>query len=147
MSHTIEIPPCMDLIFNPNERYTEIINFQIWFYYAFIDISILVYASHKFCWLILFYFFILLIFWLILDLIFNRISPDMLIVRSEKLPTQLQNYKDKYPKIKILQLPYESSIQEMVREFSRLDGYYIVAIGNMVGWGEQFIQELKKYRI
>ncbi|SVE30759.1 uncharacterized protein METZ01_LOCUS483613, partial [marine metagenome] len=83
----------------------------------------------------------------LLDLIFNTISPDMLIVRSEKLPTQFQNYKDKYPKIKILQLPYESSIQEMVREFSRLDGYYIVAIGNMVGWGEQFIQELKKYRI
>ena len=35
---------------------------------------------------------------------------------------------------------------ELSTEFSRLDGYYIVGIGNMVGWGEQFIQDLKKYR-
>ena len=60
--------------------------------------------------------------------------------------TALFYANSKYPKIKILQLPYESSIQEMAREFSKLDGYYIVGIGNMVGWGEQFIQDLKKYR-
>ena len=31
-------------------------------------------------------------------------------------------------------------------EFSKLDNYFIVGIGNMVGWGEKFIHDLKKYR-
>ena len=70
----------------------------------------------------------------------------MLIVRGEKLPTQFDKYQKENPEIKILQLPYESDIMEISQTFATLEGYYIVGIGNMVGWGEQFIQDLKKYR-
>ena len=35
----------------------------------------------------------------------------------------------------------------MVSEFSNLENYFIVGIGNMVGWGEKFVQNLKEYRI
>ena len=70
----------------------------------------------------------------------------MLIIRGEKLPKQFYNYQKKNPKIKTLQLPYKSSIVEISQTFSTLKGYYIVGIGNMVGWGEQFMQDLKKYR-
>ena len=70
----------------------------------------------------------------------------MLIVRGEKLPTQFDKYQKENPEIKILQLPYESDIIEISKTFATLEGYYIVGIGNMVGWGEQFIQDLKKYR-
>ena len=80
------------------------------------------------------------------DLIFSRIKPDILIVRGEKMPKQLQRYNREYPHITVIQFPFDSNIRELVREFSKLDGYYIIGMGNMVGWGEQFIQDLKKYR-
>ena len=82
----------------------------------------------------------------LLDLVYNKIKPTMLIVRGEKLPTQFHNYQKENPEIKTLQLPYESDIMEISKTFATLEGYYIVGIGNMVGWGEQFIQDLKKYR-
>ena len=82
----------------------------------------------------------------LLDLIFNKITPTMLIVRGEKLPTQFYNFKKENPKIKILQFAYELDIMEISQTFATLEGYYIIGIGNMVGWGEQFIQDLKKYR-
>jgi hypothetical protein len=70
----------------------------------------------------------------------------MLIVRGENLPAQFDKYQKEYPAIKTLQLPYKSGIMEISQTFATLDGYYIVGIGNMVGWGEQFMQDLKKYR-
>ena len=81
-----------------------------------------------------------------LDLIFNKIKPAMLIVRGEKLPAQFDNYQKENPAIKTLQLPYKSGIMEISQTFATLEGCYIVGIGNMVGWGEQFMQDLKKYR-
>ena len=70
----------------------------------------------------------------------------MLIVRGEKLPAQFDKYQKENPEIKILQLPFASDSMEISQTFATLEGYYIVGIGNMVGWGEQFIQDLKKYR-
>ena len=82
----------------------------------------------------------------LLDLVFNRIKPKMLIVRGEKMPSQFNNYKKEFPKVEICQLPYDIGMIEMIKEFNKLDGYYIIGIGNMVGWGEEFIQDLKRYR-
>ena len=70
----------------------------------------------------------------------------MMIVRGEKLPAQFHNYKKENPGIKTLQLSNRSGIMEISQTFATLEGYYIIGIGNMVGWGEQFIQDLKKYR-
>ena len=81
-----------------------------------------------------------------LNLVFNKIKPDMMIIRGEKLPIQFHNYQNENPTIKTLQLSNESGIMEMAKIFATLEGYYIVGIGNMVGWGEQFIQDLKRYR-
>ena len=81
-----------------------------------------------------------------LDLVFNKIKPAILIVRGENLPAQFDKYQKENPAIKTLQLPYKSGIMEISQTFATLEGYYIVGIGNMVGWGEQFMQDLKKYR-
>ena len=35
----------------------------------------------------------------LLDLVFNRIKPAMLIVRGEKMPSQFDNYKKEFEKI------------------------------------------------
>jgi hypothetical protein len=81
-----------------------------------------------------------------LDLVFNKIKPAMMIVRGEKLPVQFHNYQKENPGIKTLRLSNRSGIMEISQTFATLEGYYIIGIGNMVGWGEQFIQDLKKYR-
>ena len=83
----------------------------------------------------------------LLDLIFNYIQPKTLIVRGENLPTQFHSYKNKFSKMKINELPYDIGINEMVNEFKKLNGFYVIGIGNMVGWGEVFVQKLKAYRI
>ena len=82
-----------------------------------------------------------------LDLVFNKIKPAMIIVRGEKLPAQFHSYQKKNPRIKTMQLPHDSDIKAISKIFSNLEGYYIIGIGNIVGWGEKFIQDIKKYRV
>ena len=82
----------------------------------------------------------------LLSLIYKQIKPERLIVRGKNLPAVFHNYQQENPAIKTHQLPNSVGIKEMVSEFSHLENYYIVGIGNMVGWGEKFIQDLKKYK-
>jgi|TARA_B110000263_G_C15289252_1_gene502406 poly-gamma-glutamate synthase PgsB/CapB len=82
----------------------------------------------------------------LLSLIYSQIKPDALIVRGEKLGSKFHDYQQMNPQIEMVQLPYSVGIKEMVSEFSKLENYYIVGIGNMVGWGEKFVQDLKKIR-
>ena len=82
----------------------------------------------------------------LLSLIYTQIKPDALIVRGEKLGSKFHDYQQDNSHIKSVQLPYKIGIKEMVAEFSKFENYYIVGIGNMVGWGEKFVQDLKKYR-
>ena len=71
----------------------------------------------------------------------------MLIVRGEKLPSQFHDYKKENQKVKTHQFPKNVGVKELMSEFSNFKNHYIVGIGNMVGWGEQFVQDLKEYRI
>jgi poly-gamma-glutamate synthase PgsB/CapB len=82
----------------------------------------------------------------LINLVFTKIKPNMLIVRGEKLPSQFHDYKRENPKVKTHQLTNNVGVKELISEFSNLKNHYIVGIGNMVGWGEKFIQDLKKYR-
>jgi len=83
----------------------------------------------------------------LLNLVFTKIKPDMLIVRGGKLPSQFHDYQLENPEIKTLQIPNNVCVKELMSEFSNLKDHYIVGIGNMVGWGEKFVQDLKEYRI
>ena len=83
----------------------------------------------------------------LLNLIFTQIKPNVLIVRGENLSLGFHNYQQEHPEIKTIQLSNQVGVTELVNEFSKLDNYYIVGIGNMVGWGEEFITDLKQYRI
>ena len=83
----------------------------------------------------------------LLSLVYSQIKPDVLIVRGEKLGSKIHDYQQANPHIKTIQLPYSVEIKEIVKEFSKLENYNIVGIGNMVGWGEKFVQDLKKYRV
>ena len=70
----------------------------------------------------------------------------MLIVRGENLPSQFHDYQKGKPKVKTHQIPYKVGVNDIIAEFSNLEDYFIVGIGNMVGWGEIFVKNLKEYR-
>ena len=82
----------------------------------------------------------------LLSLIYTQLKPNRVIVRGENLPAVFHDYQQENPEIKTHKLPNKVGIKEMMGEFSQFENYYIVGIGNMVGWGEIFVQDLKKYR-
>ena len=83
----------------------------------------------------------------LLSLVYEKMKPDKLIVRGENISAQINKYQQENPEIETICLPNKINIKEMMFEFSRLNNFFIVGIGNMVGWGEQFISDLKSYRI
>ncbi len=82
----------------------------------------------------------------LLDLIFQKIKPHRLIIRGDYFPKTFKAYKAKFSSIKVVEIGYEATFKQVVKEFSMLDEYYIVGMGNIVGWGEKFIKYLKQYR-
>ena len=83
----------------------------------------------------------------LLSLIYTQIKPDALIVRGEKLGYKFHEYQQENPNRKTIQLSYNVEIKEIVLEFSKLENYYIVGIGNMVGWGEKFVKDLRNNKV
>ena len=82
----------------------------------------------------------------LLNLVFTKIKPNILIIRGENLPSQFHDYQQNNPEIKTHHLPNNVDVKELMSEFSCLEDYFIVGIGNMVGWGEKFVQDLKQYK-
>ena len=78
----------------------------------------------------------------LIDLCYNKLIPSHLIIRGENIqkliPETTNNIK--------LEIFSDSSNSEEIIEFIKnLDNYYVMGIGNIVGWGDNFIKELKLY--
>ena len=41
----------------------------------------------------------------------------------------------------------ETSPKKVVNNMNELNNYLIVGIGNMVGWGDGFMKEIKKFKV
>ena len=83
----------------------------------------------------------------LLSLIYNNIKPKAVIIRGENLTDSLKNYKLKNSEIKVYELSSNVNITDILKVFSELENYFIIGIGNIVGWGEEFIKNLKEYRV
>ena len=40
-----------------------------------------------------------------------------------------------------------ASQKDIINHFGLIDNFTIVGIGNIVGWGDEFIKKLKKYKL
>ena len=83
----------------------------------------------------------------LLSLIFNKIKPNGLIIRGDNLPSVYFEYVKNNTDITTCIIPNKVGVTDLITEFSNYKDHYILGIGNMVGWGQQFINELKEYRI
>ena len=79
----------------------------------------------------------------LLELLFNDIKPDFAIVRADNILHQISKYKIDQEKIAMFDM--ESKQEQIVDKILELDNYFILGIGNMVGWGEEFIEQIKEY--
>lgn len=83
----------------------------------------------------------------LLSLIYGKIKPDHLVIRGDNLPSIFKTFSSENPEMPIQVFPSKVKPEKIINEFKNLNGYYIMGIGNIVGWGDQFINELKGYRL
>jgi len=82
----------------------------------------------------------------LVSLVNKHIKPDIFIVRGEDFQPSV-NQEIKSMDVKISIHPLNSSPSDLIDELKTLDHTFIFGIGNIVGWGESFVSELKQFRI
>jgi len=80
----------------------------------------------------------------LIDLVLNRINPDLFIIRADNVEAQIAKHGNK---TKIKNFTMKSNQNDVINYILELNQYTIVGIGNIVGWGEDFISRLKKFKI
>ena len=78
----------------------------------------------------------------LIELIYTKIKPDLLIIRGDNVSSLLKGYDNQ---IKLITFNMSSTENEVVDYIVNLNKYLVVGIGNMVGWGDKFLYNLKKY--
>ena len=81
----------------------------------------------------------------LIELVFNHIKPDMFILRAHDIDSIIKNYSKS--DIKLIIYDMETSPKKVVNNINELNNYLIVGIGNMVGWGDGFMKEIKKFKV
>ena len=73
----------------------------------------------------------------LIDLVTNKIKPNLLIIRVDNLDIDI-------PSINVKVFPMKTTQNDVIDYIVNLENHTILGIGNMVGWGEIFLKQLKK---
>ena len=79
----------------------------------------------------------------LVELVLKHIKPDLFLIRGDNINQIVANHKMKKNSIKIFDM--DTKQEKIVNEIISLNGYYILGIGNIVDWGEKFIEKIKAY--
>ena len=82
----------------------------------------------------------------LLDLIFKSMKPDYLIVRGDNLKNDIESRCKSNADMEFTLFENEDDSLSIINKISELDDYLVVGIGNIVGWGDQFIKKLREYK-
>ena len=84
----------------------------------------------------------------LIDLIFRKLKPEILILRGENFPSELKKLSNKNKNIMIHKFPYSIKQEELIKFMGKnLDGFVVLGIGNIVGWGEILMKKLKEIKV
>ena len=78
----------------------------------------------------------------LIDLIYAEIKPDLLIVRANNVTSLINEYQDKID-LKVFDM--SASQDDIIDYIINLNQFFVVGVGNIVGWGDHFLEKLKKY--
>ena len=81
----------------------------------------------------------------LIELVFNHIKPDLFIIRAHDIDSIIKNYSKS--DIKLIIYDMNTSPKKVVNSMNKLNDHLIVGIGNMVGWGDDFIKEVKEFKV
>ena len=79
----------------------------------------------------------------LIDLVLNKIKPDLFIIRADNVDLELSKNNNK---IKIKKFPMKSNQNDVINHIVELNQFTIVGIGNIVGWGDEFVNQLKEFK-
>ena len=80
----------------------------------------------------------------LIDVVYRNIKPDLIIIRGDNLTSITSSYENSNIKLKAFSMM--STQDEVISYIINLDSYFIMGIGNIVGWGDVFLDKLKKYK-
>ena len=83
----------------------------------------------------------------LLSLIYDQIIPDKLIIRGDRLDSLIKKYDFESKNIEVVRFSDSSKPQSVIDFIGGLENYLVIGVGNIVGWGDDFVQEIKRYRI
>ncbi len=83
----------------------------------------------------------------LIQLVYEHIRPHTLIIRGENLPSQLKNFNKNNSRTRLITFPYSAKPSDVIAAIRKIHDQFLFGIGNMVGWGDDFVSELKRYRI
>tara|TARA_Y100001970_G_scaffold143445_1_gene176278 strand:- start:18031 stop:19185 length:1155 start_codon:yes stop_codon:yes gene_type:complete len=79
----------------------------------------------------------------LISLVMKDIKPDLFIIRADNVMGILDKYELNENSFKLFDML--STPDQIVDEIIQLDKYYVLGIGNIVGWGENFVNKIKGY--
>ena len=84
----------------------------------------------------------------LVNLIFNQLKPNVLVLRGENFPKELDQLMDQNKNIKVYKFLYSIKQEELIKFMGKdLNNYIVLGIGNIVGWGEALMKKLKEFKI
>ena len=84
----------------------------------------------------------------LINLIFDKLKPNVLVLRGENFPKELDDLMEKNKEIKVYKFPYSIKQKELIKFMgSRLNGFIVLGIGNIVGWGELLMKKIKEFKV
>ena len=84
----------------------------------------------------------------LVNLIFDKLKPEALILRGENFPNELDSLINSNKNIKVYKFPYSIKQEDLIKFMGNdLNGFMILGIGNIVGWGEILMKKMKEFKI
>ena len=81
----------------------------------------------------------------LINMVYEIIKPDLFIIRGDNLNSITKKYNNKDIELKLFDML--SSQNDVVNYITNLNGYFIMGIGNIVGWGDIFLKHLKEFQV
>ena len=75
---------------------------------------------------------------------YRRRAYSEIIIRADNISNLLPKYD--VNDIELKQFSMSATVDDVVDEIINLNSFNVLGIGNIVGWGEEFLQKIKVYK-
>ena len=81
----------------------------------------------------------------LINLLYNKFIPSEIIIRGDHINQITSEYKNNN-QTTVIEFSTDQQMKKIINAFKRSDGDVIIGIGNIVGWGERFLDKLSELK-